>query len=163
MSLGRHWTSYSSPIYIRWYFTGMVYYELWWIGKESVEILSCISAECFSNHITNQLFPFIIIIIIIITIIIIIIIIIVSYIFHLACQEIGCNAIYNENCTSGCPDGYSCKRDFCNCSDSCQRKYFNHLKHNVPKWSDTLQKSCSKCCKIFKVCLTILAHYALKV
>ena len=35
----------------------------------------------------------------------------------------------------------------------------NHLMHNVPKWSDTLQKSCSK---IFKVCLTILGHYALK-
>ena len=32
---------------------------------------------------------------------------------------------------------------------------------NVPKWSDTLQKSCSKCCKIFKVCLTILGHYIL--
>ena len=27
--------------------------------------------------------------------------------------------------------------------------------HNVPKWSD-------KCCKIFKVCLTILGNYALK-
>ena len=32
------------------------------------------------------------------------------------------------------------------------------LTHNVPKWSDTLSKSCS----IFKVCLTILRHYALK-
>ena len=30
--------------------------------------------------------------------------------------------------------------------------------HNVPKWSDTLSKSCS----IFKVYLTILEHYALK-
>ena len=39
---------------------------------------------------------------------------------------------------------------------------FNPLMHNVPKWSDTLQKSCSKCCKLFKVCLTILGHYALK-
>ena len=38
----------------------------------------------------------------------------------------------------------------------------NPLMHNVPKWSDTLQKSCSKCCKIFKVRLTILEHYALK-
>ena len=38
----------------------------------------------------------------------------------------------------------------------------NHVKHNVSKWSDTLQKSCSKCCKIFKVCLTILGHYAIK-
>ena len=34
--------------------------------------------------------------------------------------------------------------------------------HNVPKWSDRLKKSCSKCCKIFKVCLTFLEHYALK-
>ena len=25
--------------------------------------------------------------------------------------------------------------------------------HNVSKWSDTLQKLCSKCCKICKVCL----------
>ena len=39
---------------------------------------------------------------------------------------------------------------------------FNPLMHNVPKWSDTLQKSCSKCCKIFRVYLTILGHYALK-
>ena len=37
----------------------------------------------------------------------------------------------------------------------------NPLMHNVPKWSDTLEKSCGKCCKIFKVCLTILGHYAL--
>ena len=35
---------------------------------------------------------------------------------------------------------------------------FNNLMH-VPKWSEALQKSCSK---IFKVCLTILRHYALK-
>ena len=38
----------------------------------------------------------------------------------------------------------------------------NPLMNNVLKWLDTLQKSCSKCCKIFKVCLTILRHYALK-
>ena len=38
----------------------------------------------------------------------------------------------------------------------------NSLMYNIPKWSDTLWKSCSKCCKIFKVCLTILEHYALK-
>ena len=31
----------------------------------------------------------------------------------------------------------------------------NPLIHNVPKW-------CSKCSKIFKVCLTILGNYALK-
>ena len=37
------------------------------------------------------------------------------------------------------------------------RKSLNPLMHNVPKWSDILQKSCS-----FKVCLTILGHYALK-
>ena len=41
-------------------------------------------------------------------------------------------------------------------------KIVNPLMHNVPKWSDTLQKSWSKCFKIFKVCLTILEHYALK-
>ena len=41
-------------------------------------------------------------------------------------------------------------------------KIVNPLMHNVPKWPDTLQKSCSKCFKIFKVCLTILEHYALK-
>ena len=34
--------------------------------------------------------------------------------------------------------------------------------HDLPNWSDTLKKSCSKCCNIFKVCLTILGHYALK-
>ena len=38
----------------------------------------------------------------------------------------------------------------------------NSLMHNVPKWSDILLKSYSKCCKIFKVCLAILRHYALK-
>ena len=38
----------------------------------------------------------------------------------------------------------------------------NCLMHNVQKWSDTLSKSCSKCCKNFKVCLTILGHYPLK-
>ena len=36
---------------------------------------------------------------------------------------------------------------------------FNPFMHNVPNWSDTL---CSKCRKIFKVCLTILGHCALK-
>ena len=40
---------------------------------------------------------------------------------------------------------------------------FNPLIHNVAKWSDKLEKSCSFfCCKIFKVYLTILVHYALK-
>ena len=38
----------------------------------------------------------------------------------------------------------------------------NPLMHNVPKWSDTVKRFCSKCCKIFKVCLAILGHYALK-
>ena len=37
----------------------------------------------------------------------------------------------------------------------------NPLMHNVPKWSDILLKSCSKYCKILKVCLNILGHYAL--
>ena len=39
---------------------------------------------------------------------------------------------------------------------------FNPFMHNVPKWSDALLKSCSICCKIFKMCLTILGQYALK-
>ena len=26
-------------------------------------------------------------------------------------------------------------------------RFLNPLMHNVPKWSDTLLKSCSKCCK----------------
>ena len=37
--------------------------------------------------------------------------------------------------------------------------------YNAPKWSNTLQKSysiCSICRKIFKLCLTILGHCALK-
>ena len=38
----------------------------------------------------------------------------------------------------------------------------NPLMHNVPKWADTLYKSCSICCRIFKVRLPILGHYALK-
>ena len=38
------------------------------------------------------------------------------------------------------------------------RVFLNPLLRNVVKWSDTLSKSCSKCCKIFKVCLTILRH-----
>ena len=40
--------------------------------------------------------------------------------------------------------------------------FFNPLLRNVVKWSDTILKSCSKCCKIFKVCLTILRHYEVK-
>ena len=61
----------------------------------------------------------------------------------------------------------------CVCILSAEEKYcwsliiskgtkINPLIHNVPKWSDTHLKSCSICCKIFKVCLTILGHYALK-
>ena len=35
----------------------------------------------------------------------------------------------------------------------------NPLRYNVPKWSGTLYKSSSKCCKIFlKVCMTTLGH-----
>ena len=41
------------------------------------------------------------------------------------------------------------------------RHDFDPLMHNVTKWSDTVLKSCSKCCKIFKLCLTILGHYEL--
>ena len=33
---------------------------------------------------------------------------------------------------------------------------------NVLKWPDTLWKSCSSCCKILKVCLTISGRYSLK-
>ena len=36
------------------------------------------------------------------------------------------------------------------------------LMHNVLKWSDILLKSCSICFKIFKACLTVSRHYALK-
>ena len=36
------------------------------------------------------------------------------------------------------------------------------LLHNVPTWSDTLPKSCSKSCKTFAVYLTILGYYASK-
>ena len=38
----------------------------------------------------------------------------------------------------------------------------NLLMHKVPKWPDTLKTSCSQCCKVFKVSLTILGHYKLK-
>ena len=40
---------------------------------------------------------------------------------------------------------------------------FNPLMHNVPTWSDILYKPCDICSKIFKVCLTILGRYSLKV
>ena len=40
---------------------------------------------------------------------------------------------------------------------------FNPLMHNAPNWSDTLWKFCSICCKIFKVCLTILDIMHLRV
>ena len=39
---------------------------------------------------------------------------------------------------------------------------FNPLLRNVVKWSDTLLKCCSICCKIFKVCLTILRYCEVK-
>ena len=39
---------------------------------------------------------------------------------------------------------------------------FNPLLRNVVKWSATHLKSCSKCLKIFKVCLTILRHCEVK-
>ena len=32
--------------------------------------------------------------------------------------------------------------------------------HNIPKWSGTIQNSCSIFYKIFKVCLTGFGHYA---
>ena len=36
---------------------------------------------------------------------------------------------------------------------------FNPLMHNVPKWSDTLQKSCSKFCKTFEILLTSVSDH----
>lgn len=39
---------------------------------------------------------------------------------------------------------------------------FNLFLYNVPKWPNTLLKSCSKCGNIFKVCLTILGRYEWK-
>ena len=40
---------------------------------------------------------------------------------------------------------------------------FNPLmNNNVPKWSDTLLKYCNIWCKILKMCLTVLGHYAIK-
>lgn len=44
---------------------------------------------------------------------------------------------------------------------SMQAKNLNPLVHNVPRWLDTLYKSCRICCKIIKICLTILLRYAL--
>ena len=41
-------------------------------------------------------------------------------------------------------------------------KILKPLMHNIPKLLVTLKKSCNNCCKIFKVCLTILRCYALK-
>ena len=38
---------------------------------------------------------------------------------------------------------------------------FNPLMHNTPKWSDTLKKSHSKCCKIVNVDPDILRRYVL--
>ena len=40
--------------------------------------------------------------------------------------------------------------------------YINLLLRIVVKWSDTLSKSCSICCRIFKVCLTILRYCEVK-
>ena len=42
-----------------------------------------------------------------------------------------------------------------------QQKYEN-LMHNIPKWADTFKKSCSICCKVFKVCVTIFRCNELK-
>ena len=44
----------------------------------------------------------------------------------------------------------------------CYDKRFNPFVYNVLKWSDTVIKSCSLSCKIFKVCLAILGRYSLK-
>ena len=39
---------------------------------------------------------------------------------------------------------------------------FNPLMQNIPKWTDKLTEFRCICCKIFKVCLTILRDYASK-
>ena len=41
-------------------------------------------------------------------------------------------------------------------------EWINPLLRNVVKWSDAFYKSCGKCCKIFKMCLTILPHCEVK-
>ena len=44
-------------------------------------------------------------------------------------------------------------------NDSNIKPDFNPLLRNVLKWSDSRSKSCSKCCRIVKVCCqTILRH-----
>ena len=50
----------------------------------------------------------------------------------------------------------------CNWISKMNRKIFNPLIFNAPKWSCTLQKSSSKCWKIVKICLTILRNYILR-
>ena len=47
-------------------------------------------------------------------------------------------------------------------TDNIEEMFLNTSVHNVPKWLNTLQKSCNKCCKIFKVYLTILGSCTLK-
>ena len=44
---------------------------------------------------------------------------------------------------------------FIACRDFCIGHTFKYLMHNFPKWSDTLQKSCSICYKTFIVCLRV--------
>ena len=46
--------------------------------------------------------------------------------------------------------------------DTVYQQHIKPLLRNVVKWLDTLEKSCSKWCKIFKVCLTILRHCKVK-
>ena len=60
--------------------------------------------------------------------------------------EIEANRTYTKNQISIC--------SLCN--------ILNLLMRNIPKWSDTIQKSCSNSFKIFKMCLTILKYYAFK-
>ena len=48
------------------------------------------------------------------------------------------------------------------CTDFFIEKKINPLIDNIPQWSYTLLKSCSIFCKILKVSLTILGHFALK-
>ena len=47
-------------------------------------------------------------------------------------------------------------------NDLITEQEINPLMHDVPEWSNSHQKSSSIWYKIFKACLTILGHYALK-
>ena len=58
--------------------------------------------------------------------------------------------------------GLSIMSDLCDLFFIFTLIFINPLLLNVVKWSDTFLKSCSICCKIFKMCLTILQHCEVK-